>query len=543
MQLNRSTTSLKETMRRHRAPLILLLLMLFQWAVLFSPNGPSWDATLYYAYARSVVFDGDLRIDNDLQLSYPTAAPEFAAARMDLEKTETGRVASPFAIGSSLLWLPWLAILRGLTGLGQLAGIVPQPLSGYEWYFTLGLATFSMALGWLAFWLAYRLALQVSDKATAALATLTLLFATPLLYYMYAEPLFAHATSAFITALFISVWWRYFRQPSSQASALAIGALLGLACLVRWQHIAYLLLPLSSIAGWWLSLATAGRREQIKRAAAMTGLVLLGTAAVLTLQLAHWRLLYGQWITIPQGAGFVDWSAPYWRQMLFSTFNGLLPWMPVFFLGLAGLALQLKKQRAFILPLLLVLVLETYVSSSLADWFGGGGYGPRRLTSELAILVIGYAGLLQWLPNRIRLIGGGLLTGLLIIHQWLLLRFSVVSPIGGRVLSMAPTYEWAEDGYGTFLRQVGSNLAEVARRPGQALHWPNSPLGALHDGLLPARQVTALVFTLLAIALAGLIAARLARYREPVSPKTGWLLLAIVGLAILGTDLWLLIWA
>ena len=200
------------------------------------------------------------------------------------------------------------------------------------------------------------------------------------------------------------------------------------------------------------------------------------------------------------------WSAPYWRQVLFSSFRGLLSWMPVFFLALAGLMLQLKKHRQFLLPLLIVLVLETYINSSSVDWFGGGGYGPRRSTGELAILIIGFAGFLQWLPQKVRLMGGGLLATLLIMHQWLLLRFGRLDEIGGRLLSMAPSYQWEEGGYLGYLQQLGTRLVDSLRRPLSVLYWSDSPLGSWYDGLFPFKHVTALLGTILFLFFVWLVA-------------------------------------
>ena len=542
MRLKVRRSLAREAIRRYRIPLILLAFFLAQWAILFPASNPSWDAAFYYAYARSIVFDGDLRIDNDLQLSYATATPDFAGARPDQLKTESDRVISPFAIGSSLLWLPWLAILRGLAAIGQAAGPLPGTLTGFEWYFTLGLSTLSMILGWLAFWFAYRSALQVSEKSSALLATLTLLFATPLLYYMHAEALFAHATSAFIISVFIYAWWRHFRLPTSYPSALAIGALLGLAILVRWQHLVYLVLPVSTVAGWWFSAPAGQRKGRIRPAILQALLVSMGAAAVVSLQLVHWRLLYGQWITIPQGAAFMDWAAPFWNEVLFSPFRGLLPWMPVFFLALAGLLIQMKKQRQFLLPLLIVLALETYINSAAGDWFAGGGYGPRRFTGEVAILVIGYAALLQSLPQRIRLIAGGLAAVALMLQQWILLRFGLAEAIGGQVLSMSPSYEWSESGYGTFLRQLGSHLGDLVQRPLQFIHWPNSPLGILYGGDVPLRQLTALVGTCLFVGLSWMVIGRFFRRQSTASAPSRWVLLALLGAVLVGADIWLLIW-
>ncbi|MFN2223861.1 MAG: hypothetical protein ACK2UH_14990, partial [Candidatus Promineifilaceae bacterium] len=424
-----------QTLRRYGAPITLLLFFLFQWAALFPGSKPTWDAAFYYAYTRSIVFDGDLRIANDLRQSYPTASPDFAAKQLDQDTNEHGRVISPFAFGSSFLWLPWLAILRAFAGIGQLLSGQASTLTGFEWYFRLGLATLAMMLGWLAFYTSYRLARIINQRSSAMLATLTVLFTTPLLYYMYAEPLYAHATSAFVTAILVFVWWRLFHEPFTYSGALAFGILIGLAFLVRWQHLIYVVLPLSSLVDYWFSLARGERRRQLKRVLALAIVVGVGTTAAVSLQLAHWKILYQEWITIPQGATFMNWTAPHWYQVLFSTFRGLLPWMPVFFLSFVGLIVGLRKQRKFMLPLLIVLVLAIYVNSSSRDWFAGGAYGPRRFTSELTILIIGYAVLLQALPRRFRLIAGSLMGVILTLHQWILFRFGLDEAIGGNVLT------------------------------------------------------------------------------------------------------------
>ena len=95
-----------------RALLVLVAAFLLQWLLLFSAKPPTWDAVSYYVYARSVVFDGDLDLANDYRLSYPTATPDFAAKQLDQITTATGRVANVFAVGSAVLWIPWLALLR-----------------------------------------------------------------------------------------------------------------------------------------------------------------------------------------------------------------------------------------------------------------------------------------------------------------------------------------------------------------------------------------------------------------------------------------------
>jgi hypothetical protein len=118
-----------------RKPLIaLLLLFLAQFLLLFQPEEMAWDGVFYYTYTRSVVCDGDLEMGNDLLLFYDTRDdPYFEDEHFEDTLTPTGRVDNPFAIGVSLLWLPWFALIYVLVHLAGWIGLGPTTLTCYEW--------------------------------------------------------------------------------------------------------------------------------------------------------------------------------------------------------------------------------------------------------------------------------------------------------------------------------------------------------------------------------------------------------------------------
>lgn len=480
--------------------LILLAAFLLLWLLLFSLRPPTWDAVSYYVYARSAVFDGDLHFDNDFRLSYPTATPDFVAKGYDAVLTETGYVVNLFAIGSSVLWLPWLLLLRATT-----AVLPGAPFTGYEPLFVNTLATFSALLGFIALWLSYRVAAAASGRGAALAAALTLLVATPLLNYQFRVPLYSHTASAFATALCVFVWWRHHTRIGRLWDGLLLGALIGLAALVRWQNAMYLALPLITTLyhGWRRPsrrLSFAGRpwRDALLYLAA-TGAAAL---AVFSLQMSVWRVLYGSFITVPQGGSFLDWRAPFLLPLLFSTFRGLLPWMPIFFLALVGLLAIGRTRPALALPLLAVLLLEVYVNASTRDWFAGAGFGPRRFTSELTILVVGYAGFVQLLPRRVRAPLSALLGLALAFHQWVLLRYGLGARIGGRPLSMTPTFRWEDAPLPVFLRDFQELALHAVQHPFDFLVFPESPLDALlRQQSWPADHVSALLLVGGAVAL------------------------------------------
>jgi hypothetical protein len=265
--------------------------------------------------------------------------------------------------------------------------------------------------------------------------------------------------------------------------------------------------------------------------------VALATLAVFSLQLVQWRVFYGSWLTVPQGSAYVDWRAPFWQPVLFSTFRGILPWLPILPLAVVGLLLTIRRKPALVVSLLLVLALEIYVNSSTRDWFAGAGFGPRRFTSELVIIILGYAGLLQVIPGRLRVLvalGAG---GVLALHQWILLRYGLLERIGGRNLSMYPTYEWVDGSYGEFFREVTAHLNDLVQTPFDFFVLPGSPIRLLSIGLFPIRHIAALVATLLFMLFAWQIGRWLgSRIRG------SWLYVVLAAVLVLAADIWLLVW-
>jgi len=522
-----------------KAAVVIILACLLQWALLLWDRNPTWDAAFYYAQARSIVFDQDLRIDNDLLLSYPTASEDFVLRRFDRVQTATGRVDTPFAIGSSLLWTPWLATLRVTASLGQAIGYLPKQLSGYEWFFTLGVATFSAVLGWLSYWPGYLLARSETTRFSSLAAVLTLLFTTPLLYYQTREPLFAHATSALINSLVVYVWWRSYLVRPDYRQAILLGALIGLTGLVRSQQLIFIALPFISAIWWWAAMPAEERRDSWTRVVGYLAVVLVTLTIVFSIQMAHWFSLFGDWITIPYGPLFMDWRAPLLMPLLLSTFRGILPWMPVFLLSVIGLFLLGRRKPRLVVPLVIVLILVIYVNSSTRDWFGGGGYGPRRFSEQVIIFVLGYASLVQSIPDRFRKPFAFIAGLVLILHQWILLRYGIEEELGGRVVAMYPSFEWVDQPYPEFGRQLIEHIGGLFRAPADFFVLNLSPLARVMNGYWPKPQISSLVATFLFFFV--FIFVGRALYSRLNGSKTWfWVTLVSGLLLILATDIWVI---
>ena len=65
--------------------------------------------------------------------------------------------------------------------------------------------------------------------------------------------------------------------------------------------------------------------------------------AVFLPQTLAWKAIFGAYLTVPQGRGYLDWSSPHLADVLFSANHGLFATSPVSVLGLVGLLLYLRR--------------------------------------------------------------------------------------------------------------------------------------------------------------------------------------------------------
>lgn len=528
--------------KRVCAPYGLLgLLFVFQILLSFDSTALAWDGAFYYAATRSIVFDGDLRLANDLRLSYAvTPAQDFARQGFDERLTPTGRVDSPFSIGVSLLWLPWFALIAGLMRLASLAGLAPASLTGYEPPFLWGIAAVTCVYGWVGMLASLRLVRQFVGRWAVLIAGFTAMLTTPLVYYQFREPFYAHAASAMVVALFVCAWWRAAGSPLTARRAFGLGLLGGLAGLVRTQDITYLALPLLSAVGALYSALRLNQRRAAWQALLSILLLLLGSVLALTPQLCVWQITYGRPLLVPQGGAFMDWRAPWILPTLLSTFHGLLPWMPLVAPAALGLFCLARRFPRRALALGAAFLLQVYVNGCVRQWFGGGGYGARRFSSLLIILVIGYASLLDWRKERWYRGACLALSGVLILHQWLILRYGFGAHIGGYAVETASAaweYEWRADPVLHFVRQLLGYIPQALENPWQALVFPGAPLETVWRSPVAA-FLQALPFPFILGALYA--AARGARWLQRRFPC---LLIAGCVVLILCADGWLLRWA
>jgi len=344
------------------------------------------DEVQYFAFLRSLAFDGDLSFQNEYQHFHDAGAggPGFHDTFLAERVTAAGRRINFGTIGPAILWAPFYAaghVIAGLTG---------APQDGYSAPYVAAVAYGSAFYGWMAIALSALMALRVVGRGLAP--ALAVAAGTPLIFYMFVAPPFSHACATFAVALFLWVWLRV-RDTWTLRGVIALGLTGGLMGTMRDQTVLFLLVPAIDFLHW--SLRHQSGRETMTRA--VVGSICAGLAYAPHL-LAQYAI--NGYVGPHESVGNkMSWSSPHFFEVLLSPAHGWFAWTPLAVLALAGLvALALGRTRtplpdgAWIGACALVMVLlQVYINGAVESWTVAGAFGQRRFVELTPLLVVGLA--------------------------------------------------------------------------------------------------------------------------------------------------------
>jgi hypothetical protein len=387
------------------------------------------DGVGYYAYARALVINHNLNFEKDWQ----EANPSFSAGRLDADGhlrldqySPTGHVDNHFSIGPAILWGPFLTVAHGLVLVAdRLGGKIPA--DGFSRPYRVTMAVATAFYGFMALLLAFDVARLYVDQRWALLATLGIWFASSLPVYMYFNPSWSHAPSAFSVALFLWYWDRT-RGHRTWAAWAVLGLLAGLMMNVYYPTAVLLLLPLfESLARYWR--ARGGEAgAQIGRLLGQNVLFVAVALAALLPTLITKKIIYGSYFNF----GYTErwfWNSPAFFRVCFSAEHGLFTWTPILIPAVVGLFFVCRYSQLLGLSLLAVFVSYLYVIGCYQNWDGLSSFGNRFFVSLTPIFVLGLAATLQQLgksfQNRRGVFGGAcavvglfIVWNLAFVFQW-----------------------------------------------------------------------------------------------------------------------------
>ena len=329
------------------------------------------DGYEYYALLRSPVLDGDLDFVND-----------FAGLGSRPVHSSRGEVTSRVAMGVSLFWAPHFLLAHLLA----LAGLAPA--DGFGPLYQAAVTVASYVYGFAALVIIEALLRRRTSRAVALIVVLAIWLATPLHFYMTANPSMSHGVSVFAATAMVWLWLRVRGGTDPRQWALA-GVAGGLAALVRPQDVILLAIPALD-----LLLRRGGKWKPF---AGLSG----GPLALALAQIALWLAMYGRgFASVVRDQNLVAGIEPHVLDFLFAARHGMLTWTPLYALALAGWAAWAARERRIPALFAAAFALAVLVNSTTADWWGSDSFGQRRMLSLTPLFALGLAELVGWVQRR-----------------------------------------------------------------------------------------------------------------------------------------------
>jgi hypothetical protein len=405
-----------------------LLVFLF---VLTLPLVNPWvrgDGVGYYAFARSMLIEHRLDFTKD----WLEANTSFRMGRIDAggrilpnQYTVTGHLDNHFAVGPAILWSPFLVVAHvGVLLCDRLGGHIAA--DGFSRPYVVAMALGTAFYGFLAVAISFGLAREYLPERWAFLATLGIWFGSSLPVYMYFNPSWSHAQSAFTISLFLWYWIRT-RSARTWTQWVVLGALSGLMIDGYYVTAVLLLLPLlESLVGYWAALRGTAS-EPITRLFLKDVVFSSALLAASFPTLIAKKVIYGSYFDF----GYTQrwfWKSPAFFKVCFSSEHGLFSWTPILILAVAGLFFLRKHDRALAWYLIVVFLAYVYAMGCYEDWDGISSYGNRFFVGLTPVFVLGLAAFFDslartWQERRAAILAWSATTALIawnlgFIFQW-----------------------------------------------------------------------------------------------------------------------------
>jgi hypothetical protein len=363
------------------------------------------DEVQYFAYLRSLWFDGDVSFENEYQHFYDAgiaASQGFHEAFLE-RTTETGRRINFGTIGCALLWAPFYAIGDVVARVSHAMGR-DVAVDGYSRPYVTAVSYASACYGLLALLASVAIVRRLGRwwpglADVGGLSALVVWLGTPLLFYMYIAPPMSHATSAFAVAVFILAWL-IVRDTWSIGGMAALGALAALMAMVREQDAFFIAGPAIDFA--WSLFGAAGQERARRLGAAAAGTVTF--ALTFIPQALAYLALNGRIGPSHLVARKMYWYSPHALQVVGSQSHGFLMWTPLAAIACVGLLVLLRRlpaeARIVGIAFVVMAALQIYIAGSVDSWTVAGAFGQRRFVCLTVLLVIGAAAALAT-PGRV----------------------------------------------------------------------------------------------------------------------------------------------
>src|SRR5580704_9971428 len=355
------------------------------------------DGVGYYAFARAILIQHNL----DFTPDYNAANASFRDARLDengnpkpIFRTLTNHLENHFTVGPAILWMPFLIVAHVGVLVARVLGS-NVPTDGFSTPYRFAMALGTAVYGFLGLLLAMRLAAKYVGERCAFLATVAIWWASSLPVYMYFNPSWSHAHSAFVAALFLW-YWHETRETRSTTQWIVLAAIAGLMLNVYYPNAMLLAMLVVEALPQYFGARRSRQSPETKiqpsavQLAMNHALFIVVMIACLLPTFVSRYIIYGN----PLESGYFSlrdwaWRSPYFLAVLFSSEHGLLVWTPVIALACIGAVIFALREPRVGGALLAALLAFYFFIACYPDWAGISSYGNRFFVSLTPIFIIG----------------------------------------------------------------------------------------------------------------------------------------------------------
>jgi hypothetical protein len=443
----------------------LWLLLLF---VLSLPLINPWirgDGVGYYAFARAPLIDHNF----DFQQDYQHANAGFREARLDENgrpkpffRTPTGHLNNHFTVGPAILWTPFLVIAHGGVLLARGFGS-SVAADGFSAPYRIAMALGTAFYAFLGLLLSFRLARYYARDAWAFLATLAIWWGSSLPVYMYFNPSWSHAHSAFVVALFLWYWHRTLDRRTLRQWAL-LALLVGLMLNVYYADAMLLVVILVEAVGQYRMAFREPAHSPITAMQLLARHALFAAIVLfcLTPTFVTRYIIYGN----PFESGYIPlgdwlWRSPAFLAVLFSSQHGLFTWTPLLVLAISGLILFRWREPRVGTPFLAAAVAFYLFICCYPDWAGISSYGNRFFVSLTALFIVGLSVFLERLVFHFRSQRAAIATASAVLACFALWNAGFMYQWGAHLVPVRGPISWREMVHNQFFvvpRQLSTRL-------------------------------------------------------------------------------------
>jgi hypothetical protein len=371
------------------------------------------DSHHYYAWARALWIDGTVDHSDDFRFQgegYRRAGVPWRywiRNKLGNERrwTGTGLPHNKYGLGTALLAGPAMLSARAaVRGYEQWTG---RPVSRFAAIYQIAWLFSLITAGFLGLWFSFLVLADLFDDAIAFRAVALGFVGTSLLFYIWFDSVMAHGPGFGVCALFVLLCQRWHRRLIAAAEggaglgrligpAVAMGAALSLATMVRYTNALFVLLPIT-MAVVEVARGRVGWGKQA-RLVWPSGLIAVVAGAIAFIpQLLAWNAMFDVWILDTYSRERHFWWPKFAHRVLFSPINSLFVWTPLAGVAIIGLiAAAWRWRRPTAIGGLVVFAAMLWTYGGWECWWLGYSYGARGLSECTIFFMIGIGAALAW---------------------------------------------------------------------------------------------------------------------------------------------------